>query len=563
MNSTSNQFSPNVAAAKDPECRRLSVIAAKKDPLVESLLAELRRLKADWHCFRGDEERASEDGKISYLCVPPLTPDDGMTLNLNEVKHLFQAAAIQQGSHVVLLSSALVYGTGPGRPGLVQEVYSLSRNSSSSISSEWNSLEAFARDRLNGRATLTILRPAIILAWNRFFSRLLEHKLIPSLPGHDPNLQFLSLSDLAAAIVCAVSAGGGGTYNVAPDRVIPLHQAIRLSGKVRFAIPRTLQRMARTSEQLEFVRYSWSISNARIKKELGFRCRKSSATALHEYSSPNKPLSKSESTYDEFGMDKDYIRFYGMSLFRFLSEHYWRIENRGLEYIPSKGRAILVGMHRGFMPWDGVMALHTIVKSAGRYPRFLTHPALLKFPFLANFMIKLGGIVACQESAAHVLENDELLGIFPEGIHGAFTPYRKAYQLQGFGRDVFVKLALRHRAPIIPFVTVGSAEIFPIFGKIKSRLWTRYAGWPSIPITPTFPLLPAPLPSKWHTQFLPPVQVDQYPPEAAEDRTIVKAISREVKTQMQQAIDEMLARRRSIFFGSIFKSEPNLSPALE
>ena len=197
--------------------------------------------------------------------------------------------------------------------------------------------------------------------------------------------------------------------------------------------------------------------------------------------------------FDLFGMDKDYILFYGKTLFKFLSEFYWRIEDRGMEYIPAEGRALLVGMV-GFMPFDGVMALHTIVKKTGRYPRFLTHPGLLKFPFLANFMTKLGGVVACQESADRVLENNEVLGIFLEGIHGAFSLYRDAYKLQGFGRDAFVKLALRHRAPIVPFVTVGSAEIFPIFGKIKSRRWTRYADWPFIPITPTFPLEPVPLP---------------------------------------------------------------------
>src|SRR5205823_8984587 len=141
---------------------------------------------------------------------------------------------------------------------------------------------------------------------------------------------------------------------------------------------------------------------------------------------------------------------------------------------------------------------------------------------------------------------------YPEGIHGAFTHYKDAYKLHAFGRDAFVKLALRHRAPIVPFVTLGSAEIFPILGKIKSRRWTRYTDWPCIPITPTFPLAPLPLPSKWHTQFLPPISTESYSPDAAENRKVVSEISREVRKRMQEAIDDMLARRRSIFFGSIF-----------
>ena len=207
------------------------------------------------------------------------------------------------------------------------------------------------------------------------------------------------------------------------------------------------------------------------------------------------------------------------------------------------------------MPWDGIMALHQLVEKTGRIPRFLTHPGLLKFPFICNFVRKLGGVVACQESPARVLESGELLGVFPEGVRGAFTPYRKAYTLQGFGRDDFVKMALRYRAPIVPFVTIGSAEIFPIFGQIKSRRWTRYSDWPCLPIS-TFPFLPVPLPSKWHTQFLPPIHVEeQFPSGAAPDASLVKRISGEVRTKMQQAVDDMLCRRRSIFFGSVFDSE--------
>jgi hypothetical protein len=80
--------------------------------------------------------------------------------------------------------------------------------------------------------------------------------------------------------------------------------------------------------------------------------------------------------------------------------------------------------------------------------------------------------------------------------------------------------------------------------------------WPFIPITPTFPLLPLPLPTKWHTQFLPPLHIErQYPPEAAGDAATVRAISQDVRSRMQKAIDGMLKRRKSIFFGSLFHGE--------
>jgi 1-acyl-sn-glycerol-3-phosphate acyltransferase len=221
--------------------------------------------------------------------------------------------------------------------------------------------------------------------------------------------------------------------------------------------------------------------------------------------------------------------------------------------VPRQGRAVLTGVHRGFMPWDGVMTLHTVYQATGRIVRFLVHPCLVKFPFLANYMTKLGGIPACRESADWVLGRDELLGMYPEGIHGAFTPYRDAYRLGKFGRDEYVRMALRNGAPIVPYVTVGSAEIFPILARLDWGWWKRFSEWPCFPIAPPFPLLPLPLPSKWHMQFLEPLHVERsHPPEAAEDPEVVRTISQEVRRRLEGAMADLRRRRRHVFWGSVF-----------
>lgn len=239
-------------------------------------------------------------------------------------------------------------------------------------------------------------------------------------------------------------------------------------------------------------------------------------------------------------------------LFNFAAKYYWRIETAGLEHIPREGRAILVGNHRGFIPFDAIMVLHLIQRFSGRIPRFLVHPGLLKFRPIARFVTRMGGVLADRQNAARVLEADEILGVLPEGVEGAFSLHRNAYQLKSFGRDDFVKMALIHGAPIVPFVIVGSADALPIFARIKSRWWRRHMQWPYIPIS-TFPLIPAPLPSKWHVQFLPPFHVDQNRlSQSAYDRAAVTALSLAVRNRMQHAIDEILARRRSIFWGSAF-----------
>ena len=522
---------------------------------------ELQSLLPDTHLFPAREFCSLPDvpdPDAQYVYLPNTVDDDRMIPDQDRADKVLKGAAQRGGRQFVLLASALVYGTGPGRQPMANEAYSMPGHDSNRIGDQWKSLESLAAAELQGRVPLTILRLCPLPGSDAFPARLLSRRVTATLPGHDPVFQFLSLPDLARAILCVLQQTARGIFNVAPDSVVPLHSAIRATKGVKLPFPRTLQRLRRPAEKLQFLRYPWTISGAKMHRELGFAPRDSSLTALTALQNCKSAPEAKNTGFDSFGMDKNYIGFFSKTLFKFLNDFYWRIENQGTEHIPSSGPAVLAGMHRGFMPLDGVMALHTVVKHTGRYPRFLTHPALLKFPFLFNFMTKLGGVVACQESADRILQSNELLGIFPEGIHGAFTYYRSAYKLQAFGRDAFVKLAIRHRAPIVPFVTLGSAEIFPVFAKIKSHRWTRYTDWPCIPITPTFPLVPLPLPSKWHTQFLPPVSTDGYPPEAAENRKVVSEISREVRRTMQQAIDDMLARRRSIFFGSIFERKRDI-----
>src|SRR5260370_9405004 len=201
------------------------------------------------------------------------------------------------------------------------------------------------------------------------------------------------------------------------------------------------------------------------------------------------------------------------------------------------------------MPWDAVMTLELVGQKRGRFPCYLTNLGFFKFLFISNCVNKVGGVVAWQEGAERVLARGELLGVFPEGVQGAFTPYRQAYQLRSFGRDAFVKIALRHRVPIIPYVVVGSAEIYPIFAQIKWRRWIRYSEWPCLPIS-TFPFLPLPLPTKWHIQFLPAIHLDRLcGADAAQNASVatVKEISHEVRRQMQAAVDTIVGRRRSWF----------------
>ena len=550
---------------------RRVLIIDEREGVAELLVERLGESPAVEWCRRGPRRESDPRGagaaasfamrEVDTVVYAPLLSGTRGAPYLADAEAVFGLCAGVE--HFVLLSSAAVYGASAGNPGLILESRPAPRAATETLAGGWLGLEALAAARLceGPRTRLTILRPAATLVpgGTDYFSRLFQKRLALTLPGYDPSVQLLSVEDLARAVRCAVERGEGGVYNVAPAGVIPLRKALRLAGVKRLPFPRTLQRLARPAVQLDSIRYSWTVSNGRAERELGFTPRHSCADAVRGLRAARGGDGRAPGTfaaggdeYDDFGLDEEYVAAFGRTLFRFLERRYWRIEVDGFERVPREGRAVLVGPHRGFMPWDGIMLIHMIAQRAGRVPRFLMHPGLVRWPFCFNFMTKLGGVIACQENADRVLAREGLLGVFPEGVNGVFTLYRDAYRLGKFGRNDFVKIALRHQAPIVPFVNVGSAEIFPILKKFEWRWWRRYTDWPCLPVTPT----PLPLPSKWHVQFLEPVHVaGRYPPEAADDAGVVRAISLEVRGRMDEAIGTILRRRRSIFYGSVFGQE--------
>ena len=536
-------------------------VVAASERLADHIVRALRESASVELCERAPADRRLTIHDADWLqrfdtvvYAPPGHDRSASAPDLTATSALFDALTRTRLAQFVAVSSAAIYSADHHNVGLMDESAFIT-DRGRDIVRRWMAFEHEAGHTVPAETVVTILRPAAVLDGANYFSRLLGGAVAVTYPGHDPTIQLLSPVDLAGAIRAVIERRARGVFNVAPAGGVPLKRALQLAGPVRLPVPRTLQRLARavlapaglaaSSEQLTYIQYLWTVSGDKLRRDVGFTPSRSSAQAILDLrgrSTADLPQ------FDEFGMDPDYIRRYCRQLFHVLHEYYWRVEVDGLDRIPREGRGVLVGMHRGFMPFDGTMALYDLVRRVGRIPRFLIHPSLTKFPFLADFMGKLGGIMACQENGDYVLQRDELLGVFPEGIRGAFTMYKRAYTLGKFGRDEYVRMALRNRAPILPFVTVGSAEIYPILGRVNWNWFTRYTEWPFFPVTN-----PVPLPTKWHTRFLPPMHIElEYPPEAADDPALVRKISVEVRQRMQATIDDMLLRRRSIFSGTIF-----------
>jgi 1-acyl-sn-glycerol-3-phosphate acyltransferase len=254
---------------------------------------------------------------------------------------------------------------------------------------------------------------------------------------------------------------------------------------------------------------------------------------------------------DEFGHDPDLVEHVLAPLLRPLYRRWWRVETRGLEHVPEKGAALVVGNHAGTLPFDAMMVALAILDEhpARRTLRMLAADMAFSLPVVAPLARKSGNTLACPEDAERLLRAGELVGVWPEGYKGLGKPYWERYRLQRFGRGGFVEVALRTGAPIVPVAVVGSEEIYPMIGNLR-RL-ARLLGFPYFPVTPTFPLLGPlgmiPLPSRWVIEFCPPIPTEGYSPETLLDPMAVFDLTDQVRDTIQQAIYRNLVDRKGIF----------------
>jgi len=255
---------------------------------------------------------------------------------------------------------------------------------------------------------------------------------------------------------------------------------------------------------------------------------------------------------DEYGCDRSFEMAI-KPFFDFLFQKYWRVSVQGVENVPANGRTLLVSNHSGVLPYDAAMIKVAIYNEhpRRREVRFLVDDFVFHFPFLGIFMNRIGGVRACPENAERLLNQDELVSVFPEGIKGISKPFSERYRLQRFGRGGVVRLALKTKSPITPVAVVGAEEIHPLI--YKSSILARPLGLPFIPVTPFFPWLGPlgmiPLPTKWTVVFGKPIPFDQYSSKDINDGILINRETERLREMIQEMVFGILKNRRSVFFG--------------
>ncbi len=252
---------------------------------------------------------------------------------------------------------------------------------------------------------------------------------------------------------------------------------------------------------------------------------------------------------DDYGFDAGAYKAVERFI-RILYKKWFGVQIAGLENIPAKGSAVLFGNHSGVLPVDGLLLYDGIINNhpEPRRVRFLVTKFLLKAPVIGKFLSGFGCIPPAFEIATKLLRKQEMVFFYPEAEKGTGKLFKDRYKLQGFHAG-FVRAAIATGSPLIPIVTIGGDEIYPLLKNIEPI--AKVLGAPYFPMTPLFPWLPfplnaIPLPIKIMTCVWRPFNL-AYPPEAAEDENLVAEIVNDIHNDLQAKVNDLLEIRTGPF----------------
>ena len=241
---------------------------------------------------------------------------------------------------------------------------------------------------------------------------------------------------------------------------------------------------------------------------------------------------------DPYGVSKKYVAR-SMTMLTFLYKRYFRVSSYGVENVPPRGRAMLVGNHSGGVAVDGAMVSASMFweMNPPRLTQGMAEKFINRVPFMNLWASRTGNFTGLPEHAERLLHDERLLMVFPEGARGTAKLYHERHSLVDFGTG-FVRLAMKTKTPIIPFGFIGGGEAIPTIA--NSYALGALFGAPYVPITPY--IFAVPLPVSLEVRYGKPIVFDG---SGSEDDEIVNGYVERVKGAIQGLMEEGIKHRNA------------------
>ena len=189
-------------------------------------------------------ERVDTVVHLAFLASPTHATAWAHELESVGTMHVLNACRRSEEQKLVMWSQTVLYGAHPTNPNFLSERHPLRARREDPFFAD--KIEAESEAMRFGRPgkgrVVTVLRTAPILGptVKNYVTRYLSRRVVPTILGFDPLMQFVHEADAVAAFKLAVDHDLPGVFNIVADGVLPLSTVVKLAGRAALPLPRPL-----------------------------------------------------------------------------------------------------------------------------------------------------------------------------------------------------------------------------------------------------------------------------------------------------------------------------------
>ncbi len=241
---------------------------------------------------------------LAYVLNPGRRGVQARKVNVLGTDHLVEACRNSDVEHVIYLSSTSVYGAHPDNPKFLTEEDPVRPL----LGFQYSEDKVAAEGRLTHltetcpATSVTILRGCPVMGprADNFIANAFHKPVLPRLGDADPPMQFTHEDDLMDVIVKCLETRTAGIYNVAGDGTIRWTEMATVMGRRMLRLPpmawQSLTSLAWSlglqSDSpacgLDFIRYRWTASADKLKRELGMSLTYTSSQAWESFAAQTR-----------------------------------------------------------------------------------------------------------------------------------------------------------------------------------------------------------------------------------------------------------------------------------
>lgn len=232
---------------------------------------------------------------LAFVLNPGHRKSVARRVNVGGTVNLLDACVRSGVEHLLYLSSSSVYGARPTNPRFITEDFPIKPLPGFQYSEDKARAESWITEYQyhNPGFKATILRACPVMGprADNFISSAFSRQVLVGAKGYDPPMQLIHEDDVTKAMWLCLVEKRGGVYNLAGSGTIVWSEmATTLGRKVTWLPSRALHGLVTLgwtlrlqsdspSPGVNFIKYPWTVSTEKIRRDLGFQPRYSTQEA--------------------------------------------------------------------------------------------------------------------------------------------------------------------------------------------------------------------------------------------------------------------------------------------